>query len=330
MGMHHHDHDHHGHHHDHDHHGHHHGHGHHHHHHGEQANQKALLWAFFLIAGFMIVEFIGGILTNSLALLSDAGHMLSDAASLFLSVMAMWLARRPATPTKTYGYKRTEILAAFLNGLTLAVISIYIFIEAYERFFEPQPVASLNMMLIAVVGLLVNIIVAWILMRGGDTHDNLNVRSAFLHVLGDMLGSVGAIAAGALIWMFGWTIADPIASVIVAALVLLSAWRVIRDSVNVLMEGVPRGMDLSRIRSAVLELDGVQAIHDLHVWTVTSSLPSLSCHIVIEDYTRAGEILRTVNRLFKEQFGIKHTTIQIEDAAMCAEGDMCDEEDHQH
>lgn len=319
MGMHHHDH------HSHDHHG-----GHHHHHHGEHANENTLLWAFFLIAGFMVIEFIGGFLTNSLALLSDAGHMLSDAASLFLSVLAMWLARRPATSTKTYGYKRTEILAAFLNGLTLAVISIYIFIEAYDRFFEPQPVASLTMMLIAVIGLIVNIVVAWILMRGGDTHNNLNVRSAFLHVLGDMLGSVGAIAAGALISLFGWTIADPIASVIVATLVLVSAWRIIRDSVNVLMEGVPSGMDIDRIRHAVLELDGVDAIHDLHVWTVTSNFPSLSCHIVVQDYTQAGDILRNVNQLFKDQFGIKHTTIQIEDAAMCAKGDMCDEKDHQH
>lgn len=153
----------------------------------------------------------------------------------------MWLAAKPATPTKTYGYKRTEILAALLNGITLVVISIYIFVEAYHRFFEPEPVASKSMMIIAVLGLLVNIMTAWILMRGGDTSENLNVRSAFLHVLGDMLGSVGAIIAALLIWQFGWMLADPIASVIVAILVLISAWRVIRDSTNVLMEGVPDG-----------------------------------------------------------------------------------------
>ncbi|MCP1356135.1 cation diffusion facilitator family transporter [Aneurinibacillus migulanus] len=312
--------------------GHHHGHAHHHDHghHGKNTNQKVLFLAFLLITGFMIVEFIGGILSNSLALLSDAGHMLSDSASLFLSVLAMWLASKPATATKTYGYKRTEILAALLNGITLAVISIYIFIEAYRRFFTPEPIASGSMLTIAVIGLAVNIIAAWMLMRGGDTSDNLNVRSAFLHVIGDMLGSVGAIIAAVLIWQFGWTIADPIASVVVAVLVILSAWRVIRDSVNVLMEGVPAGIDIDEVREAVLAIDGVTAIHDLHVWTVTSGFPSLSCHLVIRNMEQSGEVLRKANHLFKEQFHIAHTTIQIEDPDMCQEGDMCDEEEHRH
>ncbi|MBN6187829.1 cation transporter [Aneurinibacillus sp. BA2021] len=314
----------------HHHHGHAHHHGHSHHHHGENANQKTLLIAFLLITGFMIVEFIGGIMSNSLALLSDAGHMLSDSASLFLSVLAMWLAAKPATPTKTYGYKRTEILAALLNGITLVVISIYIFVEAYHRFFEPEPVASKSMMIIAVLGLLVNIMTAWILMRGGDTSENLNVRSAFLHVLGDMLGSVGAIIAALLIWQFGWMLADPIASVIVAILVLISAWRVIRDSTNVLMEGVPDGMNIEEMRQAVLTIDGVAAVHDLHVWTVTSGFPSLSCHIVVHNLEESGHVLRAANRMFKDRFRIAHTTIQIEDPDMCQEGDMCDEEDHQH
>ncbi|WP_286887600.1 cation diffusion facilitator family transporter [Aneurinibacillus sp. UBA3580] len=310
-------------------HAHHHGHGHH-HHHGENANRKSLFIAFLLITGFMIVEFIGGILSNSLALLSDAGHMLSDSASLFLSVLAMWLAGKPATSTKTYGYKRTEILAALLNGITLAVISVYIFVEAYHRFFIPEAVASRQMMLIAVLGLLVNIVAAWILMRGGNTSDNLNVRSAFLHVLGDMLGSVGAIVAALLIWQFGWTIADPIASVIVAVLVLISGWRVIRDSVNVLMEGVPDGMDIDKIRKSVLTIEGVTAVHDLHVWTVTSGFPSLSCHIVVQNPSQSGDVLRAANHMFKEKFHIAHTTIQIEDPDMCRKGDMCDEEDHRH
>lgn len=310
--------------------GHHHHHGHSHHHHGENANRNTLFIAFLLITSFMIVEFVGGIMSNSLALLSDAGHMLSDSASLFLSVLAMWLAARPATPTKTYGYKRTEILAALLNGITLVVISIYIFIEAYQRFFVPEQVASKSMMIIAVLGLLVNIIAAWILMRGGDTSDNLNVRSAFLHVLGDMLGSVGAIVAALLIWQFGWMLADPIASVIVAVLVLISAWRVIRDSTNVLLEGVPAGMNIEEMREAVLTIDGVVAVHDLHVWTVTSGFPSLSCHIVVHNLEESGEVLRTANRMFKDRFHIAHTTIQIEDPDMCQEGDMCDEKDHQH
>jgi cobalt-zinc-cadmium efflux system protein len=313
------------------HHHHHHGHSHHgHHHHGENANQKSLFFAFLLITAFMIVEFIGGIMSNSLALLSDAGHMLSDSASLFLSVLAMWLAAKPATSTKTYGYKRTEILAALINGITLFVISVYIFAEAYDRFFYPQPIASVSMMTIATIGLLVNIIAAWILLRGGDTSENLNVRSAFLHVLGDMLGSVGAIVAGLLIWMFGWTVADPIASVIVAVLILASAWRVIRDSVNVLMEGVPTGLNVDEMRNALLAIEGVSDVHDLHVWTVTSSFPSLSCHIVVQNLSQSGNILRAANRMFKEQFHITHTTIQIEEPEMCQEGDICDEKDHRH
>jgi cobalt-zinc-cadmium efflux system protein len=313
------------------HHHHHHGHSHHgHHHHGENSNRKSLLLAFLLITAFMIVEFIGGIISNSLALLSDAGHMLSDSASLFLSVLAMWLAAKPATATKTYGYKRTEILAALINGITLVVISIYIFIEAYDRFFHPQPVASVSMMTIATIGLLVNIIAAWILLRGGDTSENLNVRSAFLHVLGDMLGSVGAIVAGFLIWLFGWTVADPIASVIVAVLILASAWRVIRDSVNVLMEGVPAGLNVDEMRNALLAIEGVSDVHDLHVWIVTSGFPSLSCHIVVQNLSQSCNVLRAANRMFKEQFHITHTTIQIEEPEMCQEGDICDEKDHRH
>lgn len=309
---------------------HHHGHGHSHgHSHSDHANRNSLFFAFLLITAFMIVEFIGGIWTNSLALLSDAGHMLSDSASLFLSVLAMWLADKPATATKTYGYKRTEILAALFNGVALSVISIYIFVEAYHRFSAPPSVASKSMMFIAILGLLVNIVVAWILMRG-DTSDNLNVRSAFLHVLGDMLGSVGAIVAAILIWAFGWNLADPIASIIVAILVLFSGWRVIRDSVNVLMEGVPIGIDLEELRQGILSLQGVEDIHDLHVWTVTSGFPSLSCHIVINTLDNTGDVLRAANRMFKEDFHITHTTIQVEDQQMCEEGNVCDEKVHQH
>ncbi|MED0758415.1 cation diffusion facilitator family transporter [Aneurinibacillus thermoaerophilus] len=299
-------------------------HGHGHHHHDGNANHTSLFLAFILITGFMIVEFFGGLLSNSLALISDAGHMLSDAASLFLSLFAMRLATKPTTATKTYGYKRTEILAALLNGITLIIISLYIFIEAYDRLFSPQPVASISMMTIAAFGLLINIAAAWILMRGGDTSKNLNVRSAFLHVLGDMLGSVGAIMAGLLIWLFGWTIADPIASIIVAVLILVSTWRIIRDSVNVLMEGVPAGMDVEEMRCAVLALEGVVEVHDLHVWTVTSGFPALSCHIVVRNLAQGGDVLRTANQIFRERFHISHTTIQIEDMTMCQEENICD------
>ncbi len=230
--------------------GHHHGHSHSHshshgHHHHHTGNKRALFGAFVLIASFMVVEVIGGFLTNSLALLSDAGHMLSDAVALGLSFFAIKLGERQATKSKTYGYKRFEIIAAALNGITLLAISIYIVVEAFQRIADPPEVQSLGMLTISVIGLIVNILAAFMLMRG-DKDENLNVRSAFLHVIGDMLGSVGAISAALLIYFFGWGIADPIASVIVAFLILISGWRVTRDSFHILMEGAPQQIDSAR------------------------------------------------------------------------------------
>ncbi|WCK55306.1 cation diffusion facilitator family transporter [Aneurinibacillus sp. Ricciae_BoGa-3] len=315
------------HHHHHDHHGH--SHAGHSHHHGHNANKKSLLLSFLLITAFMIVEFIGGFFTNSLALISDAGHMLSDSISLFLSYMAVWIAAKPATHTKTYGYKRLEILAALFNGVALGIISIFIYWEAFHRLFAPAEVSSGSMMLIATLGFVINILVAFILMRG-DTKANLNMRSALLHVFGDLLGSLGAIVAGLLIWLFGWNIADPIASVIVATLVLISGWRVTRDSINVLMEGVPEGTNIDDMRNALLSIEGIEEVHDLHVWTVTSGFPSLSCHVVVKDLYDFGQILRQSNCMFKEKFNITHTTIQIEDGKICEEDDICDEKGHHH
>ncbi len=236
-------------------HGHHHSHGsegHHHHHHN--ANKKALAISFSLIFAFMIIEVIGGIWTNSLALLSDAGHMLSDAAALGLSLFAFKLSEKAADYSKTYGYKRFEILAAFTNGMTLIIISFFIYWEAIERFRVPPEVSS-NMLWIALIGLIVNLAVAWILMRG-DTEENLNMRGAFLHVLGHLLGSVGAIIAGILIILFGWKLADPIASMIVATLVLVSGWRVLKDSYHILMEGTPTGIQIEQVRKKSNEYRG--------------------------------------------------------------------------
>ena len=230
----------------------------------------------------MVVEVIGGILTNSLALLSDAGHMLSDAAALGLSFFAIKLGEKQVSQEKTYGYKRFEIIAAALNGLTLIIISLYIFYEAFQRFFAPPEVQSTGMLMISVTGLVVNIIAAWILMSG-DKDDNLNVRSAFLHVLGDMLGSVGAIVAALLIMFFGWTIADPIASVIVAVLIIISGFRVTKDSFHILMEGAPTQIDIQQVKEALSKIPLVKEVHDLHIWTITSGYPVLSCHITILD-----------------------------------------------
>lgn len=281
------------------------------HSHGHGANKNALKLSFFLIAGYMIIEFIGGLLTNSLALLSDAGHMLSDAGALGLSYLAMTWGQRQASKSKTFGYKRFEVLAAFINGLALALISIYIFWEAFERLSNPPGIMTSGMLTIAVLGLLINIAAAFILMRG-DTSENLNIRSAFLHVLGDMLGSVGAIVAALLIMFFGWNLADPIASILVAILVIISAYRVTRDSIHILMEGTPLNMDTGQIKQSLLEIEHVVEVHDLHVWALSSDVPLLSCHIVIRDPKYSSVVMEQAQRLLKEQYEIKHITIQID------------------
>jgi len=299
----------HGHSHGHQHHGHGHGHSHGHHHHTN--NKKALFMAFLLIATYMIIEFIGGLLTNSLALLSDAGHMLSDAAALGLSLFAIKLGERSATAKKTFGFKRFEIIAAAINGATLVIIAIFIFYEAIDRFLNPPEVQSLGMLTIAIIGLLVNILAAWMLM-GGDKDENLNVRSAFLHVIGDMLGSVGAIVAALLIYFFGWGIADPIASVIVAGLILFSGWRVMKDSLHVLMEGSPDHLSIEELKKALSSLTHVQSVHDLHVWSITSGVPMLSCHIAISRDGQHDDVLHNAQTLLHDQFGVDHCTIQVE------------------
>ncbi|CCF15663.1 cadmium, cobalt and zinc/H(+)-K(+) antiporter [Brevibacillus laterosporus GI-9] len=317
--------------------GHHHDHSHGgHHHHGKGANKRALLISLFIITAFLIVEVIGGLLTNSLALLSDAGHMLSDSSALFLSLIAMFFAARKPSAKKTYGFYRFEILAALINGVMLVVISLVIIWEAYQRFFAPPEVASLSMMGIAFVGLLANIAAAFVLMRG-DYKNNLNIRSAFLHVLGDLLGSVGAILAGLLMWKFNWYIADPIISVVVAVLIMLSAWRVTRDSVDVLMESTPASIDADQVSDALSKIEGVTSVHDLHIWTVTSGFDSLSCHLHVKDGLASYPILQEALHLLEHQFGITHSTIQIEDSSILHQELLCetgpqtsDKHEHNH
>jgi cobalt-zinc-cadmium efflux system protein len=291
------------------HHGHSHDHGHGHHHHS--ANKKALLTAFFLISIFMIVEVIGGFLTNSLALLSDAGHMLSDAAALGLSYAAIRLGERKATQSKSFGYRRFEIIAASLNGLTLIIISALIYYEAFQRFLNPPEVQSMGMLTVSIIGLLVNIVAAWILMKG-DKEENLNVRSAFLHVIGDMLGSVGAIIAALLIYFFDWGMADPIASVIVATLIIISGYRVVKDSFHILMEGTPEQVDMKEIKTALLNIPNVNDVHDLHIWTITSGYLTLSCHLTIAETATHDLVLQKAQKLLHDQFTIEHSTIQVE------------------
>jgi cobalt-zinc-cadmium efflux system protein len=295
--------------------GHHHGHGHGHSHgHGGSAgarNWRPLSITLALAATYMVAEVVGGFLANSLALLADAGHMLSDVGALALSLFAIWIAQKPATPQHTYGYYRTEILAALANGATLVAISLLIFVEAWERLGEPQPVAGRTVMLIAVGGLLVNLAGLWILHGGKD--DSLNVRGAWLHLLTDALGSVGAIVGGALVWAYGWYWADPVVSVAIGLLVIYSAWHLLKESVSVLLEGTPAHIDLGAVRAAMAEVDGVEEVHDLHVWTITSGMDAMSGHVVVRDGGRPHEeVLGELHTVLHERFELHHMTIQIE------------------
>ncbi|MCL1631883.1 cation diffusion facilitator family transporter [Sporolactobacillus sp. CPB3-1] len=274
-------------------------------------NQTVMLFSFLIITGFMIVEMIGGLLSHSLALISDAGHMLSDAVSLGFSLIAMLVgAKVPVNNRKTFGYRRFEILAALFNGVLLLVISFWIVIEAILRIRRPVSVAGGEMMVIAFLGMLVNIVVAVILMRSREK-DNLNVRSAFLHVIGDLLGSIGAIIASMLIIFFGWNLADPIASIVVSVIILKSGWGVARDAINILMESKPDHIDIEDVRRAIQALEGVDGVHDLHIWTITSGFFSLSCHVTVKENVNRDQLLEKIESLLGN-YHLDHSTIQIE------------------
>jgi cobalt-zinc-cadmium efflux system protein len=260
----------------------------------------------------MLVEFAGGWITGSLALLSDSGHMLSDAASLLLSFLAVGFAARPPSPGKTYGYYRFEILAALVNGITLVGVSGFIIWEAIGRLQAPPEVNSGVMILIAAIGLLANLASAWSLIRKGDVKENINLRSAYLHVVGDALGSVGAIAAGLIMYAFGWYIADPIISMLVALLILKSAWGVLTHSVHILMEGTPLRINQSDVQQMLLRIDGVDNVHDLHIWSLTSGMEAFSCHLLIREGADSQQVLQAAIEALAEQFQITHTTIQVE------------------
>jgi cobalt-zinc-cadmium efflux system protein len=263
-----------------------------------------------LVAGYMLAELVGGLLTNSLALLADAGHMLSDAAALGLSVFAIWISQRPPTSKRTYGYYRTEILAALANGATLVAISLFVFVEAFRRLGRPPEVEGNLMMVVAVGGLLVNLAGLWILDAGKS--ESLNVRGAWLHVLSDALGSVGVIAAGVAIWMFGWNWADPVASIIIGALVLYSSWSLLKEAVAVLMEEAPGHLDVDEIRNAIISIQSVIGVEDLHVWTISSGRVSLSAHVAVDEARPGAVMLTEIRQTLHDRFGIDHLTIQLE------------------
>lgn len=291
--------------------------------HNYNANKKALTISFTLIAGFMFIEFIGGYFTRSLALISDAGHMLSDAVALGLSLSALIFGAKEATSSKTYGYKRFEILAALLNGIVLVLLSIFIFKEAIERLSNPSLVIGKGMMIISTIGLIINIIVAWILHSQGSTKENLNVRSAFLHVIGDLLGSVGAIIAAVLIMLFEWYIADSIASMIVSLLVLYSGWNVLKESVNILMEAKPANISSEEMIELLNSIEGVTNVHDLHIWMITSDFSVMTVHLKVSNNSDRDLILEKAKQSIYKTFGIKHVTIQIEGRDLCPYDEIC-------
>ncbi|NUU79788.1 cation diffusion facilitator family transporter [Paenibacillus xylanilyticus] len=319
--------------------GHHHNHDHG-HHHAHPNNKKVLLFSFIIITVYMIVEAVGGFITNSLALISDAGHMLSDAVALGIALLAFTFGEKAVNTGKTYGYRRFEILAATLNGVTLIAISLYIFYEAIGRFIHPPEVATVGMLIISIIGLLVNILVAWIMMRGSDTENNLNMRGAYLHVISDMLGSIGAIVAALLMMFFGWGWADPLASVIVAVLVLRSGFFVTKSSLHILMEGTPANVDVNDLVQTIKKVDGVHGVHDVHVWSITSNLNALTAHIVVDGTLSIYEAETLVQKIehMLEHKDIKHVTLQVESekhlhdtSVLCTvKGDAPDAHAHHH
>lgn len=286
-------------------------HGHHHSH--ERRDAKSLLKlkiALGLTVFYMFAEAIGGWLANSLALLADAGHMLTDAAALALTLGAIWFATRPANERKTYGYYRLEILAAFVNAVTLVLLSFWVIFEAYQRWTSPPEVKGWQLTLVAVGGLIINLICA-ALLHSDHKHD-LNMRGAWLHVIGDALGSVTAIAAGILIISFGWMWADAVSSVLISLIIIYGSWNLIRETINILLEGTPSHINIGAVETAILATEGVNAVHDLHIWTITSGLEALSAHVQHDETISQPALLKQLRQRLHDEFGIDHLTIQME------------------
>ena len=283
---------------------------------GSRAHRKRLVAAFWLTTVYLVVEVVGGILTHSLALLADAGHMLTDAGGLGLALFAVRVAERPANPELTYGYYRAEILAALANTLVLILLSFYILYEAYRRFQAPPEVRSGAMLIVASVGLLVNI--TGIQLLHGGSKESLNVKGAYFEVLSDLLGSVGVIAAALVIRFTGWLYADPLISAGIGLFILPRAWRLLREALGILLEGTPSDVNIAALREAVSKIGGVRDVHDLHVWSLTSGINAMSLHVIVDDDSRHDEILRAIQQCATSRFPIAHATVQI-DCGGCAE-----------
>ena len=274
---------------------------------------RALRWALGLTGVLFAVEVAGGIISNSIALLADAGHMLTDVAALALSLFVAWFSRQPVNPRKTYGYLRAEILAAFVNGAALLLLSAWILWEAIRRFGSPEPIAGGLMLVVATAGLVVNLIVARMLMAGAE--HNLNTRGAYLHVLGDLFSSIGTVAAAIAIRYTGWLPADAIASVVTTALIMTGAWRLVRESVDILLESTPAHIPLGAVRAQIEAIPGIESVHDLHVWSVTPAVVAMSAHCIVREPDQHQHVLEHVHDAMR-LFGIEHVTIQLEKQEM--------------
>jgi cobalt-zinc-cadmium efflux system protein len=285
------------------------------------ASMRRLAVVLSLTTVFMVVEAVAGFWTNSLALISDAGHMLTDVGALGLALFALWFSRRSAPRGLTFGYLRFEILAALINGVALLGITGYIFVEAWERMWAPPVISTAGMLVVAVLGLAVNLFSLWVLSRGGG--HSLNERGAMLHVLGDVLGSVGAITAAVVMGATGWWLADPIVSAFIGLLILRSTWALLRETVNILMEGTPIHLSFEEVHDAMREVSGVAEVKDLHLWSLASGFDALSAHVVVPEVERSDAVRAELRAVLAERFGIHHTTLEVQrpgDSPACPPG----------
>ena len=284
-------------------------------------HKKRLAWALALTTSFMTVEVVGGLWTGSLALLADAGHMLTDAGGLALALIAIRFAERPATPQRTYGYVRMEVLSALTNAVVLLLLTVYILYEAYQRFLNPPEILGGPMLVVAVVGLAVNLASMKLLSAGSS--ESLNVKGAYFEVLGDMLGSLGVIVAAGVVMFTGWTLADPIIGAGIGLFIVPRTWVLLKQAIHILMEGTPPEVDMALLERKLLQIPGVKTVQDLHVWTITSGIDAMSCHLAIADMSQARATLVSAREAMKTGFGLTHATIQIEDLKLReAEGEL--------
>lgn len=280
------------------------------HSHDAGADKRALAVVLAVTLVYTVAEVVGGLVTGSLALLADAAHMASDNVALGLALFAFWLSARPPTPNRSFGYKRAEILAALFNGATIVAVSVWIFYEAFQRFLDPPEVLGGWMLAVAVLGLAVNVVGTVILSRSAG--ENLNMQGALRHLIADLLGSIGVMIAAGVVLLTGWTYADPLISVVIGLLVLLSSWRLLKESTNILLEGSPPGVDARRVGERMVAVGGVEEVHDLHVWTITSGFPALAAHVLVGRDQDCHERRRELETVLQRDFGIGHTTLQMD------------------